>query len=468
MSFSVLKERYIGDRVFYQNVMAVTIPIMIQNGITAFVNMLDNIMVGQVGTLQMSGVSITNQLLMIFNITIFGAVNAAGIFGAQFFGKGDTEGHRSTMRFKFYAAGLDALGWLLIFGLGGKYLVGLFLNSQANTAADAAAASQFALSYLGIMLWTLPLFALTQVYSSTVRETGETILPMRASVCAVLVNLVFNYLLIFGHLGFPQMGIRGAAAATVLSRIVELGIMTFGAYRRKNRFQFLHGLYSSFRVPSSLAVSILLRGAPLMINELLWSVGMAAITQCYSTRGLTAVAAMNINSTIQNVFMIVGMAMGISISILVGQKLGAGKTEEAVDLDRKMIVLALAVSFAIMAMLYFSAPLFPRMYNTGSEVRETAEILLKITALFQPVFTLCNAGYFTLRSGGKTIITLLTDSVYTVCVNFVLAYVLSRFTDVSLIIMYFLVQAADLPKMILSMILVHKQVWVRNLTEAAD
>ncbi|MBQ9154950.1 MAG: MATE family efflux transporter [Solobacterium sp.] len=468
MTVEAIRKRYIGDRVFYQNVMSVTIPIMIQNGITSFVNMLDNIMVGQVGTLPMSGVSITNQLLMIFNITIFGAVNAAGIFGAQFFGKGDAEGHRNTMRFKFYAAGFAALGWLLVFGLGGKHLVGLFLNSQANSAADAADTLGYALSYLHIMLWTLPLFALTQVYSSTVRETGETILPMRASICAVLVNLCFNYLLIFGHFGFPRMGIRGAAAATVLSRVIELAVMVYGSYRRKDRFLFLDGLYSTMRVPATLVRSILLRGAPLMLNEVLWSVGMAAITQCYSTRGLNAVAAMNINSTIQNVFMIAGMAMGISISILVGQKLGAGKTEEAVDLDRKMIAMALAVSFVILAMLYLSAPLFPRMYNTGEEVRQTAERLLKITALFQPVFTMYNACYFTMRSGGRTVITMLMDSFYTVCINFPLAFFLSRFTGVNTVLMYLAVQASDIPKMILGLYLVHKLVWVRNLTETVS
>ncbi len=455
------KEKWFGDRQFYRTVMAVTLPIMVQNGITNFVNMLDNIMVGQVGTLPMSGVSITNQLMMIFNITIFGVVNAAGIFGAQFFGKGDSEGHRSCLRFKILSVSLVVLAWLLVFHFAGSALIHLYLNAEVNTAAQIGETASYALSYLRIMMVSLPLFGLTQILSSNIRETGETVLPMNSSLWAVAVNLCFNYILIFGHFGFPKMGIRGAAAATVFSRVVELAVITAGAYRRK--YAFLDHLFATLAVPGSLAADILKKGAPLMVNELLWSVSMAAIAQCYSTRGLTAVAAMNINSTINNLFMIVGMAMGISISILVGQKLGAGLIEEAVDLDRKMIVTSLLMSLAIMGMLFISAPLFPKLYNTSDEVRATAESLLKITALFSPVYALSHAGYFTIRSGGRTIITLLTDSVYTTCVNFTAAFILSRFTSLNVVLMFLLVQATDIPKVIIAMTLVHKRIWVNNL-----
>ena len=458
------KEKWFGDITFYRTVMAVTIPIMIQNGITSFVNMLDNIMVGQVGTLPMSGVSITNQLLMIFNITIFGVVNAAGIFGAQFFGKGDSEGHRNCLRFKIMSVALVTLAWLLVFQFYGSSLVHLYLNEEVNSAAAIEETASHALSYLRIMMLSLPLFGLTQVFSSNIRETGETVLPMNSSLCAVFVNLIFNYLLIFGHFGFPEMGIRGAAAATVLSRAVELAVIVTGAYRKK--YEFLDKVFASFRVPSHLAVSILKKGAPLMVNELVWSIAIAAIAQCYSTRGLTAVAAMNINNTINNLFMIVGMAMGISISILVGQKLGAGLIEEAVDLDRKMIVTSLLMSFVIMTALFISAPLFPKLYRTDEQVRKIAASLLRITALYNPIFSLSNAGYFTIRSGGRTIITLLTDSVYTLCVNFSLAFFLSRFTSLDVVMMFLLVQCSDIPKMILSMWLVHKRIWVNNLVNS--
>ncbi len=461
MYMKIQREKWFGDRQFYRTVMAVTLPIMIQNGITSFVNMLDNIMVGQVGTLPMSGVSITNQLLMIFNITIFGVVNAAGIFGAQFVGKGDDEGHRSCTRFKILSIALVVTAWLLVFHFFGERLIGLYLNAEENSPADIALTSGYALGYLRVMLFSLPLFGAMQVFSSSIRETGETVLPMRAGIYAVIVNLCFNYILIFGRFGFPKLGIIGAALATVLSRIVELAVTVAGAVRRK--YAFLFRLFKTLRVPGSLALSILKKGTPLMVNELCWSIAMAGIAQCYSTRGLTAVAAVNINGTINNLFMIVGMAMGISISILVGQKLGASLIEEAVDLDRKMIVVSVFMSLIITVLLYLSAPLFPRLYNTSEEVRETAERLLRITALYQPIFALSHAGYFTIRSGGRTILTLLTDGVYTACVNFSLAFLLSRFTSLDVVLLYLFVQAADIPKMLISLTLVHKRVWVNNL-----
>ena len=176
------------------------VPILIQNVITNFVSLLDNVMVGQVGTEPMSGVAIVNQLLFVFNLCIFGGLAGAGIFTAQFYGKGDEEGVRHTMRIKLCFA-----RWRCWFGCGcccsfGEALISLFLH-EGKEGLDLAATLRYGKSYLAVMLLQIPPFALTQVYASTLRETGETLLPMKAGIAAVLVNLVFNYILIFGKLG---------------------------------------------------------------------------------------------------------------------------------------------------------------------------------------------------------------------------------------------------------------------------
>ena len=216
--------RYIGDRAFYRRVLGVAVPIIIQNGITNFVSLLDNIMVGQVGTIPMSGVSIVNVLLTVFNLCIFGATSGAGIFTAQFRGSGNNEGIRHTFRFKILICLLLTAAGLGIFLLGGDALIGLYLTGQgdASTASDALG---YGMSYLMVMLWGFLPFALTNAYSSTLRETGETMVPMIGGVAAVLVNLGLNYVLIFGHFGAPRMGVEGAAVATVISRYVEFAIV---------------------------------------------------------------------------------------------------------------------------------------------------------------------------------------------------------------------------------------------------
>ncbi len=312
-----------GDRNFYRRVLMVAIPIMVQNGITNFVSMLDNIMVGQIGTEQMSGVSIVNQLIFVYNVSIFGAISGAGILGAQFYGNNDHKGLRDTFRFKCMICLLICLlGTGILIGFG-KPLIGLYLQGDAG-AGDAAMAMAYGKDYLWIMLLGLLPFTVVQIYASTLRETSETIKPMIAGMIAVVVNMSFNYLLIFGKAGFPALGVRGAAIATVMARFTECIFIVAWTHRHSDRNYFIQGAYRSFRIPKHLAGQILRKGTPLLVNELLWASGMAFLVQCYSIRGLSVVAGMNISSTLSNVFNVVFMALGSRVSIMVGKLLGGG------------------------------------------------------------------------------------------------------------------------------------------------
>ena len=269
-------KQFIGDKAFYRRVFQIAIPIIIQNGITNFVSLLDNIMIGQVGTVQMSGVAIVNQLMFVFNLCIFGATSGAGIFTAQFYGSHDNEGVRYTFRFKMLIGiVLSALG-IGAFCLAGSPLIQLYLKGDGNTA-DAASTLAYGLDYLKVMLWGLVPFALSNAYSGTLRETNQTLVPMLAGVVAVFVNLVLNYILIFGHFGAPTMGVRGAAIATVISRYVELAIVAGWTHLHSVDNPFIVGAYRSLRIPAALTRQITVKGMPLLINEALWSVGMATI-----------------------------------------------------------------------------------------------------------------------------------------------------------------------------------------------
>lgn len=457
-----LKKKLIGDRAFYALVLSVAIPIMIQNGITNFVGLLDNIMVGQVGTEQMSGIAIVNQLIMVFNISIFGAISGAGIFGAQFFGCKDYRGVRHTFRFKLYICFLIVVLAILIFLFGGKELILLYLHGEGNDAS-LNAALRYGMQYLMVMLFGLFPFALEQIYTSTLRECGETMVPMKAGIAAVLVNLVLNYLLIFGHFGFPKLGVSGAAIATVVSRYIQAAIVILWTHRHTEAMPFIVGTYKSPKIPGGLVKNITLKGTPLMVNEILWSAGMAMLMQCYSVRGLDAIAALNISTTISNLFNVVFIAMGSAISIIVGQLLGAGKMEEAKDTDTKLIAFSVMSCFLIGGILALCAPLFPMMYNTSHNVKTLAASFLRIAALCMPLAGFMHASYFTLRSGGKTVVTFLFDSVFLWCVTIPMAYVLSRYTGLPIIPLYLFCQLIDIIKCIIGFILVKKGVWIHNI-----
>lgn len=455
----------IGDRAFYRKLFAVMTPVLIQNVITNFVSLLDNVMVGQVGTEPMSGVAIVNQLIFVFNLCIFGGLAGAGIFTAQYYGKNDQEGVRNTFRAKLYIAFGAVIVFLSVFLLFGEELISLFLHEgQENLNLEATL--NYGREYLLVMVIQTVPFAIMQVYGSTLRETGETLLPMKAGIVAVCVNLALNYILIFGKLGAPALGVVGAAIATVIARFVECFIVIGWTHLHKEQCPFICGAYRLLKVPVQLTKQIVILGAPLLINEVLWSSGMAVLNQCYSLRGLEVVSAVNISTTVSNLFFCAFLSMGTTVSIIVGQLLGAGELERAVEEDRQLIAFAVALCAAVGVVMALIAPLVPEIYNTTAMVKELAADLLFVSAAMMPVNAFTNSCYFTLRSGGKTIITFIFDSAFVWAICVPVAFLLSRYTSLAILPMYIAVQALDLIKCVIGFYLVKKRKWVNNLVAA--
>lgn len=443
-------------------VLAIAVPIMIQNGITNFVSLLDNIMIGQIGTEQMSGVAIVNQLFFVYNLCLFGGVSGAGIFTAQYFGQKNQEGIRQTIRFKMWLVSLITLFTVILFLFAGDSLIALYLLGN-GTPESAAATLRYGREYLQIMLPGLIPFMLVQIYASTLRECGQTVLPMKAGIIAVIVNLVFNYILIYGKFGAPALGVRGAAIATVLSRCVEAAIVLIHTHRHREQNPLVEGLYSTLKVPASLTVKIVTKGMPLLLNETLWAAGVATLTQCYSIRGLNVIAALNISNTINNIFNIVFIALGESVAIIVGQLLGAGKMDKARDTDNKLIAFSVLSCILVALVMLLPARFFPLLYNTNDEARTLATCFIILTAVFMPQNAFLHASYFTLRSGGKTIVTFLFDSVFIWCVSVTIAFILSRYTALPVVAVYAFVQMGDWIKCVIGFVLVKKGIWLQNI-----
>ena len=459
-----MKNRYIGDKAFYRRCFGVAVPIIVQNGITNFVSMLDNIMVGQIGTLPMSGVSIVNGLIFVFNLCVFGASSGAGIFTAQFFGSKDQLGIRHTFRFKFLICILISILGIAIFLLGDNFLIGLYLTGDGDPA-EAAQILNYGVQYLHVMIWGFLPFALTNAYASTLKETGNTFVPMVAGITATLVNLVGNYILIFGHFGAPAMGVRGAAIATVISRFAELAIVAGWTHLNSGKNPFIVGVYRSMYLPGKLLKAIAIKGMPLLINEALWSSGMAILNQCYSTCGLDVVPAQNISSTLFQLGSVVFLSMGNAVGIIMGQMLGAGNTEEEVrDSNRKLLALSVVSGAVFGILMACVSGLFPKLYNTTDQVRQLAMWLICINAFMMPFNSYTNATYFTLRSGGQTMITFLFDSCFVWGIVIPLAFCLSRFTAMPIIPLFAICQGTDFVKCAIGAAMIKQGKWIQNLT----
>lgn len=296
-----------------------------------------------------------------------------------------------------------------------------------------------------IMLWGLAPFAVSHVYAGTLRETGETILPMTASLAGVFTNLCLNYVLIFGKIGFPALGVDGAAIATVAARFVEFAIIVVYVHRHQGRFLFVNGLYRSARIPRRLAVSIVKKGTPLLMNELLWALGMTTMTQIFSTRGLNVIAGLNIASTSMNLFNVVVFSMGMAVAVMVGQALGAGDIPGAKRTTWRLIFLNICICVVFGSALAASAPYIPYIYNTTEEVRMLATRFMTASAVFMLFNAVTHCAYFAIRSGGRTFVTFLFDSVYTWFVFIPYSYVLTHFTslDISCFTRYVTLQTSS-------------------------
>ena len=447
---------------YYKRMLTIAVPIMVQMGITNFVSMIDNIMIGRVGTLQMTGVSIVNQLIMVFNLCIFGAMSGAGIFTAQYFGKKDNDGIRNTVQYKLISALIISAFGIGAFVSMGDFLINAYLQGEGS-AEDIAAVTEYARDYLKLMLYGILPFAISNVYSSSLRETSDRIVPMIATVSAVFTNLFLNYCLIFGNFGFTAMGIKGAAIATVIARFLELFILMFWSHTHTKKYPFIKRLYLKTTMTREEMKKITIITLPLLVNEALWSGGMAFLNQCYSVRGLDVVAAINIVSTLSNVFNVVFISSGSAIGIIMSQLLGAKKVKEAKENSMKLIWFSVLLALVMGIFMAAFSPFFPRIYNTTDSVRTLATELLFILSFFMVVHAFTNGSYFTLRSGGKTVMTFIFDSGFVWLCSVPVAFILSRFTGISIIYLYITIQALDLFKCVLGYIFVKKGVWLNSV-----
>ncbi len=457
-----LKECLIGEPHFYRKVAMVVLPMIIQNTLSNIVGLLDNIMVGQVGTLAMSAVAIVNQLMFVFMLCVWGALAGAGIFGTQFFGKRDYDGVRITMRIKFIVAMVISVSAIVFFRVAGAYLIKLYIVDD-TPIAEAEQTLKLAENYLNIMLVGLVPFGITQVYAGTIRESGKTTLPMAASMTAMMVNFVFNYILIFGHFGAPKLGVAGAAIATVISRFVEMGIVTVRGHLCHTRYPFLQGVYSKFHIPGNMILPIMSKSLPLLANEALWSMGQAVLLQSYSFRGIEVIAAMNIANTVAQIFNEVFLSLGNSTSIIVGQELGAEHYAKARIYAWRMAALSVTSCFIMGFLLYTVSPIIPQIYNTEPEIKKQAMEFIRVVSIAMPINAFANVAYFTLRSGGKTLVTFLFDSCFTWVVSVPVSRVLVHYTLWPVTIVFLCVCLLELIKSTIGFILVKKGVWVRNI-----
>lgn len=400
-------KRMLKDKYFITTLFTIGIPVVIQNVISSSLNMVDVIMIGGLGEVSIAAVGLANQFFFVFVLLLFGTNSGSGIFISQFWGKKDTDSIHKTMGVSLTISLLAALIFSMIAWLIPEQAMSLF-SSDSNVVGLGA-------TYMRIIGFTYFLTAISFAFTIAARSVGDAKLPMKASAISLGVNTVLNALLIFGLLGFPAMGVAGAALATVIARLVEMIIILSHVLKKT------HPLYAKindyFAYNLKFATKILKTSAPVIANEFLWAIGMTLYVGAYAKAGTDAYAAVQISQTVDKLFFVFAFGIGSAAAVMTGNLLGQNKREQAIQYAWYFNFLSAVSGVLLGGLLILIAPIISNFFNVSEAVRLDATKVMMVVGFFM-AFKMCNALQIigTLRGGGDTTYALFMEigSVYLV------------------------------------------------------
>lgn len=449
-----IRKKFIGDKEFFKLALYVAIPLMLQQLITSSVNLVDNLMVGQLGDAALGGVAAVNRFYMIANYGIMGVASASAIFIAQYFGANDENHMKQSFRTNLiFSYGIATIFFLL--GLLVPQVIVTFFIKDPEIV-------NMGLEYIKIAAWTFLPLAMSIPITSAMRAVGNTKTPLMVSVIAVLTNTVLNYCLIFGNFGMPALGVTGAAIATLIARCLEMSILLYLLF--KGDFPFKTNFLKVFHISKKLVKAIVLKAAPLALNEVLWAGGMATLFKFYATRGSEVMSGYSIASTTSDLFFVLFGGMAAASTVLISQPLGANKLEKAKDNAYKLIGFSLMLSIVFALLMFGSSFIIPHFYNVSATANHVAVQTLRVMSVFFWIYMANTICYFILRAGGDTKSTLFMDSVYMWGFNIPLVGLLTYLTKLPIIELYIIGQLTDIVKLFIAYSLVKREKWVKNLT----
>jgi putative MATE family efflux protein len=392
-----------NDKGFYRELFVIALPITIQSFINSFVNMLDTVMIGRLGTVEIAAVGLGNQFFFLFNIILFGICSGGGIFTAQFWGKRDILGIRKNCGFSLalnlFAASLFSLG---AFAFPEK-IIGIYSRDQAVIREGAVYLRTLAPSFLP--------FAVNMVFTISLRSVEKVRLPLTATLIALSMNGVLNYLFIFGAGPVPAMGVKGAALATVLSRFTEMGILLLVSYAR--RYPVAGSLRELLGFNLPYVYRFLAVAMPVIINEIVWASGISVQNIIFARIHTDAIAAFNITGTASQLTWVIFMGLGNGVAVLIGKRIGEGREAAARDYASRIIRFAPLVSLGVGFILIPFSRLLPLIFNVSQGVFSAAQMMFIILCCTYParafnmsmVIGIC-------RAGGDTVFCALYDNVF--------------------------------------------------------
>ena len=363
------------DRPFYRKLLVLAAPIMLQNFIASSLNMFDTLMIGQLGENEVAAVGVANQVFFLFNLVANGAAAGCSIFLSQFWGGGD---RRSVHKVVGLGLMMNLCIGLLFTGAACAFpgpIIGLFSDDQAVISLG--------IEYLLLAALSYAFTSVSFLLAGAMRSVGKAWPPMIISAGAVLVNIALNQVFIFGELGAPAMGVRGAALATLIARVVEMALMLVFCFLPSSPLRGRLREYISFT--PAFTGKVLLKTLPILLNESCWAVGTMLYVRAYGHIGTHAIAASQICNTVQNLFMVACFSLASSSLVMIGNQIGAGRREQAVIYSRRFSKLALLVGLILGIAVALSAPAILTLFKVSEQAARAAVAMLRIFSLIAPI-----------------------------------------------------------------------------------
>jgi putative MATE family efflux protein len=446
------------NKSFYIRVLALAVPFMLQQLIGSSVNLLDNLMVGQLGDAAIAGVASANKFYMVAMFGVMGLSGAASIFIAQYYGAKDEEHVKQSFRYSLIASYVIIAPFVILGLMFPETILRFFTNDAAVIAQGTA--------YLRLALLTYIPMTFSMTVGNAMRSVGETKIPLYTSIVAILTNAFFNYCLIFGNFGFPRWGVQGAAIATIIARVVEVFVLAIVLH--KKHFIFNTKIKDLFKISSRLEKAITLKAIPLTTNEIFWSTGMGLLFKFYSTRGTEVMAGMSISGTVADIFFTLFGGMTVATTVVISQALGANKLEEARADAYKLLHFSQGLAVIMGLLLFGVSYIVPQWYDVSEVSRQTASTFLRIMACMFWLYMSNAQCFFILRAGGDTKSTLLMDAVFMWLVNLPAVGLAAYFTNWNVYAIYLVGQSTDFLKFFLAYTLLKKEKWVKNLAHVHE
>ncbi len=449
-----MKNLIAKDRTFYKKLLRLTLPIAGQNLVVFALNMLDTIMLGSIGENEIAAAGQANQPFFIFTLFLFGIASGSSVLISQYYGKKDKLSMERILAFAITLSAVISAVFMT--------LVLLFPETAMRIYSKDETVIALGVKYLRIVAPSYLLTAISTTYLSVIRAAEEVKIPLKVNFFALCLNGVLNYLLIFGKLGLPAMGVEGAALATLIARIVELGIVVFLILRRREKFALLPSHFLHWN--KTLIRDFIKYASPVIFNETIWGLGVSMYSVIFGQMGTTVVAAYNVAQVFEKFAMVALMGMANAATILLGQHLGAGRKEDALLYARTILVTAFTLSIGVFAFLILINPFIFQVYKISADAVGTARSILYVISAATLVKSITSTGIVgILRSGGDTGYALFLDGTGMWCVGLVCGFLAWRL-GLPAWGVYMAFMLDEVYKMILCLRRIASGKWIRNIT----